>query len=754
MLMPRERDGRRKNMTPSGGEEIAGWLEHDDVRHPLPHGVTVRIGRDPDADVTLDHETVSWAHAEIGPRDGALMVWDSDSHNGTVVEGRALNSYGRRLRHGAVIELGEVRVRFRSHTSPARVEDPPGVRRYSLDHDIRIGRAEDNDVVLDEPNVSRYHALLRLGPPPSIEDLGSRNGTRIGPDPVRRAELASGDEVGIGPYRLSLHGAGLTVSDQRAGVGLRAFNVTVKAGGKTILQPVSLTVGRGEVLALIGSSGAGKSTLLRVLAGISKPSGGEVLVDEDPIASRLADLGYLPQQDTIHERLTVREALAYAAALRLPADTSAAEIAARVDGVLAELEITARAGLLISSLSGGQKKRVACGVELVGQPTMLFLDEPTSGLDPPLERQLMQTVRKLADDGRGVVVTTHATSSIALCDTLAIMAPGGRLAYVGEPQQALARFGVEHYDQLYEAVPTPEVEEEAPPRLPARRLAPTPSLRRRPADHSLLRQLRVFSSRYLRVFLRDRRTLAVLLGQVPAIAVLIALLFDADLLALPDEDPGKSAQFVFLLVTASLWIGLISSCREIVNERSIVLRELSIGARLGAYLGAKVIVLFALAAIQTALLLFLATALRPLHEPASAYLSLYAVLLGTAWAAVTMGLAVSTFARSVDQATSFVPLLLIPQLLFAGALVTVKAMTSVVILVLSDLTVARWAFAGGGGAIEMNARLATDRGQMHLYGPDFFSISPAVATAATLGFAAAGLAVATQLLRRDAARTD
>jgi ABC-type multidrug transport system ATPase subunit/pSer/pThr/pTyr-binding forkhead associated (FHA) protein len=711
----------------------------------------VTVGRNPRASVTLNHETVSWEHAGIGVRDGALTIWDNGSHNGTLVDGQPLSRHGRRLRHGALIEFGEVRVKFLTHTSTSDPATPLSLRRYPLDHDIRIGRAADNDVVLDEANVSRHHALLRLNPLPSIEDLGSRNGTRIGPSLIRRADLAPGDEVGIGPYRLSIDGTALTVSDQRDGVGLRAFNVTVSAGGRTILQPVSLTVGRGEVLALIGPSGAGKSTLLRVLAGISSPSGGEVLIDEDPIAARLADLGYVPQQDTIHERLTVSEALAYAAALRLPADTNVEETAARVDAVLAELGIAERAQLRISSLSGGQKKRVACGVELVGQPTMLFLDEPTSGLDPPLERQLMKTVRRLADDGRGIVITTHATSSIALCDTLAIMAPGGSLAYVGEPQQALARFEVEHYDELYEAIPSASIEDAAPA-APPRRLDATTRVRRPPADRSLPRQLRVFSERYLRVFLRDRRTLAVLLGQVPAIAILIALLFNANVLALPDADPGKSAQFVFLLVTASLWIGLIGSCREIVNERPVVRRELSIGAHLGAYLGAKTLVLFVLTAIQTALLLLVATAIQPLHEPASSYLGLYVVLLGAAWAAVALGLAVSTLARSIDQATSFVPLLLIPQLLFAGALVTVKSMQPVV-EVISDLTVARWAFAGAGSAIDLNTRMASDRGQVHLYGTDFFSISPAIATAVTVVFAAAGLALAALLLRRDAART-
>ena len=241
----------------------------------------------------------------------------------------------------------------------------------------------------------------------------------------------------------------------------------------------------------------------------------------------------------------------------------------------------------------------------------------------------------------------------------------------------------------------------------------------------------------------------VLLGQVPVIALLIAALSGTGLLQYPDAEPTKSAQFAFLLVTASLWIGLISSCREIVNERSIVLREFAVGSRIGAYLASKTIVLFALAALQTTLLLAVATAFVPLHEPTSSYIALYGVLLATAWAAIATGLAVSTLARSVDQATSFVPMLLIPQLLFAGALTTVKDMGPAV-RVLSDLVVARWAFAGAGNSIKMNARLAGDPPAAAKYGHSFFALDPAVAIAVILVFAAAGLAVSGTLLSRRA----
>lgn len=728
---------------------MLGWIEHQGQRHPLSLDRTVQLGRSPGCDIVLNDPTVSHAHAEITFRNGVPVVCDSGSHNGTFVNSTRVEGDGIPLRDGAVLHLGECEVCFHGVSAEQRTRRLAKVRRFPLDHDLTIGRAPGNDIVLDEPNVSRHHARVRAGHPPSIEDLGSRNGTRLGGDRVKVSALALGDEIGVGHYRLSVDRGGLTVVDQRLGAGLQGVNLRAVVGGRTILGSTTLTIARGEVLALIGPSGSGKSTLLRLLAGVATPTSGETTVDGEPVAIRMPDLGYVPQQDTIHDRLTVREALRCAAVLRLPADTSEEEIAAHVESVATELDLSTRLDTLIGSLSGGQRKRAACGVELIGRPSILLLDEPTSGLDPPLERQMMQTLRGLADEGRGVVVTTHATSSLSLCDTLAIMSPGGHLAFVGTADAALEHYGVAHYDELYSASqPTQDlVLAGGEERLEPRRAEQLPQAERARTDRSFGRQLAVLTGRYLRTFARDRRTVLILLGQVPVIALLVALLFPAGVFSLPDQEPAKSAQAVFLLVTASLWIGLISSCREIVNERSIVLREFAVGSRIGAYLGAKVIVLFSLAMVQTALLLAIFTMLRPLHESLPSYLALYGVLLATSWAAIAIGLAVSTLARSVDQATSFVPMLLIPQLLFAGALVTVEAMETPIRL-LSAFVVARWAFAGAGNSVEMNSRLATDPQTAAGYGESFFALGAPLATAVILMFVASGIAVAAALLAK------
>ncbi|HZO79483.1 MAG TPA: FHA domain-containing protein, partial [Solirubrobacteraceae bacterium] len=386
----------------------------------------VVFGRDPESDIPLEDQRVSWRHAKVELVDGAPVITDLGSSNGTYLDGRRLGNEPTPIKRESILRFGDSRARVcelepDSSVGQGRFRRIP-VRRRT----IRIGRAPDNQVVLDEPNVSWHHAELRPGSPPSLIDLGSRNGIRVGNQLIQgAAPLSPGIPAGIGPFQLRYENGELVAVDEREALELVVNQVTVDVSTRRILQPTSMTVATGELVALIGASGSGKTTLLKCMAGVAQPTGGEVLVGPDPLELRLTDVGYVPQSEVVHERLTVREALLYAAKLRLPSDTRPDERAAAVDGVLEELQLSEHASAFVGRLSGGQRKRVACGLELIGKPTMLMLDEPTSGLDPPLERRLMQTFRRLADSGRGVVVATHATSSLSFCDTVAVMAPGG-----------------------------------------------------------------------------------------------------------------------------------------------------------------------------------------------------------------------------------------------------------------------------------------------------------------------------------------
>jgi ABC-type multidrug transport system permease subunit len=331
-------------------------------------------------------------------------------------------------------------------------------------------------------------------------------------------------------------------------------------------------------------------------------------------------------------------------------------------------------------------------------------------------------MRGLADGGRGVVVVTHATSSLSLCDTVVVMAPGGRVRFVGPPAEALTHFGVSAYDEIYDLLgeigddghehgdETLLSDTPLPPRVRAPTLAPMGP------------QVAAMSSRYLRCLVRDQRTLLILLLQAPIIGLCIGFVLPRDVLSSSQLGSFYAIILTFLLVTGSVWLGIISSCREIVKERTIVARELAAGARVDAYVVAKVLILFPFVALQVVILVAVVVIVQPLGASSNGYIEVGGLCLLVSFAAVGLGLALSSLVKSSDQATSTVPLLLIPQLLFAGAIIPLSVMPAPVKL-LADATFARWALAGLGSAIGLAGSLNGDVSSVAGYSPGFYSLS-------------------------------
>ena len=519
-------------------------------------------------------------------------------------------------------------------------------------------------------------------------------------------------------------------------------------GGVRILGPVSVEVAPGSLVALMGPNGSGKSTLLRVLAGVARPSAGSATWGRQPTASAVQALGYVPQRESVHDRLTAREALRYAAYLRLDGN---ADIGSRVETVLGELGLAAQANTLIRSLSGGERRRAACGLELVGDPPVLLLDEPTSGLDEVLERRLMQLFRRLAGHDRAVLVATHATTSLELCDEVVVL-QDGRIAYRGGSSGARAHVTAVAGEQqaAADSAPTvaPVVEAAGSMGTAAHTIrspsAPTASVA---SSRPFQLELRVLAGRYLRTLLRDRRTLWVLVLQAPLIGLLIAIVFHSGALT-SGASPIGAVELVFLVMTGAIWLGVASAIREVVKERGLVEREFDVGIRLDAYVLAKALVLFALNVVQVLLLVLVVAAVRPLGIGSAGVLELFAIAVLTAWASAAMGLAVSCAARTVDQAAGAVPLLLMPQLLLAGGLIPLAQMPGFVAAI-SNLIYARWSYGGLGSAARIGARLATsDSSSILGFDNRFFALTPATAAGILLAFIVVELLLAVLLLMR------
>jgi ABC-type multidrug transport system ATPase subunit/pSer/pThr/pTyr-binding forkhead associated (FHA) protein/ABC-type multidrug transport system permease subunit len=699
------------------------------------------IGRDAECDLTLPSGLVAPVHARIEPRDGGQVLIDLGTGSGTYLNGERLAGGERDIHGGDSIAIGDEILHFvTTRDTPL----PPIEVLSSLRMDrprLTLGRAATNDVVLNHPNVSPRHAEIDVSESGArLKDLShGGTGCRVNGRLVSRTFLKTGDELAIGPYRLVFDGELLQQRSQSPGRRLRAEGVSFAAGTKTILQPTSLTLSPGELVAVVGESGAGKTTLMKLLCGEATPATGRVLVDGESVGSRLTDIGYVPQQEIVHPLLTVREALHYAAELRLPQDSTDADRQIAVERVIEEVGLAAHAETRIGSLSGGQRKRAGVASELISQPGLLFLDEPTTGLDPGLERRMMKLFRSLADAGRPVLLVTHATSSLQLCDKVLVMGRGGVTCFDGAPDAALEFFGVERFDDVYVALEEQGADVWSE-RFAARDTLPGP-VEAAPAARTARvtpqrlvgPQASTLTRRYALLFRRDTRNLKILAAQVPLLGIATGLLFNSDVFARDDPRAmfaGESAQLLFLLVTIAIWFGAIAAAREIVKERTVVSRELAVGVRLPAYLISKAAVLFTLTGLQTVALTAIVLTLRPLHESSIAGMSIIAILVLTAWVGVAMGLLVSVYVRSEDQASSFIPLILVPQLLFGGAIVPTEQMGALMAL-FSKVFVAQWSFAGVGTAIDLDQRIAADAvfSQANRYGPDFFTLSvPATVT--------------------------
>lgn len=234
-----------------------------------------------------------------------------------------------------------------------------------------------------------------------------------------------------------------------AGRTLTLHRVCVDTGGLRLLHGIQLSLSSGELCGVIGPSGAGKSTLFKVLLGLKQPSAGKVLLDGGEL-ERGGPIGYVPQDDALHRTLTVLQELRYAAELRMP-HASAAERASVVDTALRQVGLQERRETRIGKLSGGQRKRVSVALELLTSPGLLILDEPTSGLDPGLEGQMMTLFRKLAEEGRIILVATHAMQSLPLCHRLLVIVKG-RVAFFGSPDEALRYFGVTEHGEIFDVL--------------------------------------------------------------------------------------------------------------------------------------------------------------------------------------------------------------------------------------------------------------------------------------------------------------
>ncbi|SEM24452.1 FHA domain-containing protein [Streptacidiphilus jiangxiensis] len=735
-------------------------LETDGDAQLMNPDRSYRFGRDPDSDVVLADPRVSWHHAVLHTApDGHWMLDDEGSTNGTYVDGYRVHHLdlwpGTLLRFGDAVDgaWAQLAPMPPPEPEPTPAPDPTRVNRRPSaltvltgsyrpptriaplpQRLLRIGRAADNDLVVDDLVVSRHHAELladRVAGTYEIVDLGSHNGTFVNGQPVDRAPVGPADLIGIGHSLFCLVGDELQEYVDTGAVGLDVTDLTVRVGGgRTLLDGVTFPVAEKCLLAVAGPSGAGKSTLLNALTGLRPAEQGSVRYDGRDLYRDYAELrqriGLVPQDDILHTQLTVRRALGYAAELRFPGDTSKAERQARVAEVITELGLEQRAGQVISSLSGGQRKRVSVALELLTKPSLLFLDEPTSGLDPGMDRSVMHMLRRLADDGRTVVVVTHSVLSLDVCDRLLLLAPGGRIAFYGPPAEALPFFGFPDWPDAFEAFEDDRTRDwagEYRGSEPHRRyiaqamarpgplgggstglaqgeaepaLSPPP-----PPAQSWGAQLGTLVRRYAAALAADRTFLVIM------IALPFVMGAMAHALAGSRLDQNSALNALLILCVGGVLTGAANAVRELVKERTIYQRERAVGLSRSAYLCSKIVVLGTITVVQAVVLTMVGlfgVRLRPHGGHGVLTAPLLEITLTVAllsFTAMMLGLLVSALVRKEEVTMPLLVLLAIVQVVFCGALLKLNGVP--VLNQLSWLVPSRWALGAMAGTIDLHS---------------------------------------------------
>jgi ABC-type multidrug transport system ATPase subunit/predicted component of type VI protein secretion system len=591
------------------------------------------------------------------------------------------------------------------------------------DRSLTLGRATDNDIVIQDVLASRHHAFLTRSPHGSeIRDAQSVNGTFVNGVRVGSALLTEGDVVTIGNIDLVFTGDNLVRRTEAAtrtgGLEVNQVVFTVE-GGKQLLDHISLTARPGTLNALIGGSGAGKSTLSRLIAGYTVPTSGAVTFEGHDIhreyASMRSRIGMVPQDDVVHRQLTVNQALNYAAELRLPPDTSKKERGEVVAQVLEELDMTKHADTRVDKLSGGQRKRASVALELLTQPSLLLLDEPTSGLDPALDRQVMLMLRQLADAGRVVIVVTHSIAYLDVCDQIFLLAPGGKMAFNGPPDQVEAAMGTRNWADIFANVGADP--DEANRRFKERNQEPaqtppnqSPVELGDPPRTDFVRQLSTIARRQIRLVISDRGY-TIFLALLPFLIGALSLSVKG-----PDNDPGHPGlgiaaptaptqpQYILvLLIIGAVFMGTALTIRDLIGERPIFKREQAVGLSTTAYLMAKIAVFCAFATAQAAI----ATMIVRIGQGAptekalvfgDATLQLFITVAATCVASAVLGLMLSALANSSEQIMPMLVVSIMSQLVLCGGMIPVTGRTG--LSQLAWLLPGRWGFAAAASSID------------------------------------------------------
>ncbi len=696
----------------------------------------VTFGREGDNDIVLSSPLVSRHHGRFYYTGGSWVIEDLKSLNGLIYNNAPIEK--RNICDGDFIRIddGVETVAEGVLFVFSSAESANNWRTFSLNgkSSVTIGRDNRCDIILPHISVSKCHAKIVYEQGSFyILDNASTNGIIVNNRRIQGKEkLHEKDVIVITNSKLIFTSGAVFFCCYKSGISVDASDIVIRRGkGKksfVTCNHVSLNIKPGELVAIIGGSGAGKSTVLNCMCGYLRPDEGNVYINGIDLYQNFDSIkklvGYVPQQDIVYDNLTLHDMLMYTAMLRLPQDTSPDEREAAITRAIEMVELPEKRDSFIKSLSGGQRKRASIAVELLSDPNLMFLDEPASGLDPGTERNLMNSLRKMADGGKTVILVTHSTLQLQMCDKIVFMGKGGNLCCFASYEEALSFFRVDDVVDVYNMI-TDNAEywrdEFAHSRAAAGKVRVKEESSAKPKKNRI-RQLGVLSARYLKLVANDRQRLMLLLIQAPLLALLISFVADGEQF----DQYEMTKSLLFALSCSAFWVGMLNAIQEICKERIIMKREYMTGLSLTAYVLSKIIVLGALCLIQS-ILITTVFALR-VGLPSKGiithpFVEIFITVFITAVASAAMGLFVSSLFTNADRAMTVAPLLLMPQILFSGLLFKLSGATEII----SWVAVARWSMECLGTTANLNdlpLKLQQEGIKIPHEAEDFFDFTP------------------------------
>lgn len=525
-----------------------------------------------------------------------------------------------------------------------------------------------------------------------------------------------------------------------------SFNVTDLEykfpSGKVGIREANLSEGPGKLLAIMGASGAGKTTLLNVLAGLEKPSKGQVVINgidlhHEPEKLR-GFIGYIPQDDLLIEELTVFENLYYNASLCFK-DQSKEEITAKVEKVLDQLGLLQARDLKVGnalnkSISGGQRKRLNIALELIREPRVMFVDEPTSGLSSRDSENVIDLLKELSLKGTLIFVVIHQPSSdiYKMFDKVLILDTGGYTIYYGHPVQAVNYFkkaslhadhekgqceacGNVNPELIFNIIEEKVVDEYGnytdtrkintdewvglfQKNFQFNKLADladsAPEIIKLP---SKIKQYLTFTLRDFYSKISNQQYLLINLLEAPLLALILAFIIRYNntsegtyLFRYNENIPA----YLLMSIVVAIFMGLSVSAEELIRDRKIQKRESLLNLSRLSYLNSKITILFSLSAIQTLTFVLVGNSIL---EIKGMYLSYWFILFTCSCSANVMGLILSSVFNSPVTVYIMIPLFLIPQMILSGAMFSFEKINDVFknkesVPVVADMMLSRWGF--------------------------------------------------------------